>query len=318
MAAKPRRTIPAASGYPQYSGYLSHCIVSDELVARFYCASVFGEITTTDYMGELTKRGDQITFYRRPVVSIHDYTKDMILKSDTLETDTVTLSIDKAKYFNLKIDMVDEYQLGDMWDKFLEAFMEEATNKMKVAIDSEILCSIYADADCKNRGANAGCSTGRYNLGSIGAPLIIDKNNIGELFMSFAAVLDEACIPEEDRFIVLPPHFKVILSQSDWGKCCFQDNAQDLFLNGKLPGKIAGFTIYISNRVSYVFDTAANTWVYNIVAGWKGSTAFALQMERTRIHTTDRSFDKFYQGLMVYGFDTLYPNGLLHIYAKFQ
>jgi len=48
---------------PQYSGNLISPMFSMDLLELFYCTSIYGEISTTEYSGTLEKCGDQVTFY---------------------------------------------------------------------------------------------------------------------------------------------------------------------------------------------------------------------------------------------------------------
>jgi hypothetical protein len=58
--------------------------------------------------------------------------------------------------------------------------------------------------------------------------------------------------------------------------------------------------------------------VYEIVAGWRGATAFAMQIEETRIIDNDKdSWDIYLQGMTVYGSKVIQPEGLAGVYAKF-
>jgi hypothetical protein len=44
--------VPAAPGYPQYSGNLISPMFSMDLLELFYCTSIYGEISTTEYSGQ--------------------------------------------------------------------------------------------------------------------------------------------------------------------------------------------------------------------------------------------------------------------------
>ena len=68
--------VPAAAGYPQYSGSLITPIFRMDLLERFYDTTLYSEISTTEYTGELNKGGDQITFMREPKVIVRDYDKN--------------------------------------------------------------------------------------------------------------------------------------------------------------------------------------------------------------------------------------------------
>lgn len=58
--------VKAAAGYPQYSNNIITPMFSMDLLERFYCTTVFSDISTTEYSGELQKCGDQITFSANP------------------------------------------------------------------------------------------------------------------------------------------------------------------------------------------------------------------------------------------------------------
>jgi hypothetical protein len=311
-----RGGIPAAAGYPSYD-FLTSCHMSDQLLSRFYCSTIYNEIMDMSALNEALNGAFAITFRKQPTAKVHKYYKDMVLKHDTFSTDVATLTLTEAVYYSLKVDEIDRTFIED-WDMWVDRYLEAVTRQVRLQIDAEILCSLYTKADCHNKGAQAGCSSGMYNLGTPGAPRSVNSANVGEIFQELSAVLDEACIPETDRWIILPPEFKRILANSAWGQCCLNELAQALYLNGRLPGSIAGFTIYVSNRLSRVFDPVVNKWVYNIIAGWNGSAAFAAALQRNRIAQPADSFDTMYQGLMVYGWDVLYPEGLLHLYTTFD
>jgi len=135
-------------------------------------------------------------------------------------------------------------------------------------------------------------------------------------------VLREQCLPMDDVFLVLPDVALPTLLNSPMlnnntglgGACC--NIASDIILNGKLPGKIAGFDVYLSHNVASTTDGGAA--VYEIIAGWRGATAFAMQIEDTRIIDNDKdSWDVYLQGMSVYGYKVIQPEGIAGLYATF-
>jgi hypothetical protein len=70
--------------------------------------------------------------------------------------------------------------------------------------------------------------------------------------------------------------------------------------------------------VPQIFDAGAGAFCYQIVAGVKMATAFAAQIDRTRITEGPDSWNRYYQGLAVYGYKVLYPKGVAALYAKFN
>lgn len=316
--------VPAASGYPQYSGSLIPPLFSADVIEQFYCTSVFGEITTTEYTGELMKCGDQITFFRPPKVTVRRNVKDGPIQHDTIDTCPVTMTIDQMLTFSVKISQVDIKQIC-AWSKWESGLVTSASYEMAQEIDAELLARMALDAHPCNKGTTAGVKSGSYNLGAAGAPLSITSLNIWENMLYVRAVLKEQCVPMNDLFMVLPDVAETVLLNSPnliqnaglAGNCC--NIASDGILNGKLPVKIAGFEIYISHNVLKVFDPAVSADCYYIAAGWRGATAFAAQIEQTRIIDSDKdSWDTYIQGMTVYGHKVIQSEGLAVMYARFQ
>lgn len=316
--------IPAASGYPQYSGSLIPPMFSLDLIEQFYCTSIFGDITTTEYTGELKKCGDQITFFRTPKVTIRRNVKDGTIKHDTIDTCPVTMTIDNFLEFSVKVSQVDIEQICN-WSKWESSLLQSASYEMAEEIDAELLCKMALDADPSNKGNQAGVKSGSYNLGATGAPVSITSLNIWEVMTYVRAVLKEQCVPMNDLFLVLPDVAEPVLLNSPnltanaglAGNCC--NITSDGILNGKLPTKIAGFDIYISHNVCKVFDPAVSSDCHQIIAGWRGATAFAAQIEKTRVIDNDKdSWDTYMQGMTVYGHKVIQAEGLAVLYARFQ
>lgn len=307
--------VPAAAGYPQYSGSIISPKFSLELLELFYCTTVFGDITTREYTGTLEKCGDQITFMREPEVRVRDYQKNGRLESDTLSFEPVTMVVDRAKYVNIKFDQIDEQQICN-FPTIKAAFLRRASYQLGVTVDRDILPSMFADADPDNQGNAAGVISGAYVLGTTGAPVIIDSTNVLQVLTDLHSTLNEQCIPMSDRFIVVPSQFENTVLNSELRAAYFSGLPQSTYLNGKMPNRIAGFDIYVSNFVPYVFDAGVGANVYQIVAGHRSATAFAATLEKTRIIETAESFDRYYQALMVYGFKVLQPKAIAALYAR--
>ena len=55
------------------SGKFIPVIWSGKLVEKFYDATVFGEIASTDYEGEIKSMGDTVEIRTTPTLTINDY-----------------------------------------------------------------------------------------------------------------------------------------------------------------------------------------------------------------------------------------------------
>jgi hypothetical protein len=307
--------IPAAAGYPQYSGNLISPIFRMDLLERFYDTTIYSDISSTEYTGELNKGGDQITFMREPKVTVRDYDKNGKIIHDTIDGEPVTMTIDYAKTFSIKMNHIDEKQIQN-FDKWKAGFMKSAGYEMTRQIDPQLITEMWTNTAPFNQGATAGADSRNINLGTPGAPLVITKLNVNEVLTFVHQVLDESLAPQDGRFIVLPPVGFTVLLNSELRLAYATGMSASPMLNGKLPSEIAGFMVLKSRNVPSVIDGAVR--VYHVVAGVKMATAFAAQIEDSRTMSDKDDWANYYQGLTVYGFKVLYPDALVHLYATFD
>lgn len=308
--------VPAASGYPQYSGSLISPMFSLELLERFYTTSVYSDISTTEYTGELEKGGDQITFWREPEVIVRDAHKNKKIEHDTINAEPVTMVVDRAKEFSIKVSHIDEKQI-QQWPKWKESFLKNAGYQLAQAIDPDLMEEMYTAAAAANQGATAGAQSSSINLGTAGAPLVVTSTNIIEVLSLIHQVLDEAKAPRDGRFILLPPSGITALRNSDLQAAYMTGLSWSPLTNGKIPEEVMGFTIMSSLNIPSEIDATVTKLSYHLIAGVKMATAFAAQLEKTRVIEDKDEWATFYQGLTVYGFKVLYPEALVHIYATF-
>jgi hypothetical protein len=296
---------------------------SQQIIEQFYCGAIAPEITTTEYTGELQRCGDQITFFRSPRVTVRRHAKDQTLVHDTISTAPVTLTVDDELVFSVKIAKEDVERICN-WSQWNDLIVKNATYEIGQNIDVDVLAEMYADASPQNRGPSAGVLSGVYNLGATGVPVSITSLNIWEYLTYIHAVLMEQCVPDgNDWFIVLPEVARPILLASPLlqnnaglaGQCC--KTTSDIVLNGELPPVIGGLQVYFSKNIGRVFDPGVSAFVYQVPAGWRGSTAFAILVSDTRVMNDKDNFDDYIQGRSIYCKQVMQPEGLAALYARF-
>jgi len=139
----------AGSGVDSYagaSGFIPE-VWSGKLQVKFYKSTVLGEITNNDWEGEIKGQGDKVYIRTIPTINISNYTKGMSLTSQVPTSTPLELNIDKGKYFQVVLDDVDEVQ-ADV--KLMDIFTNDASQKMKIAIDGDVLGNVFADAHASN------------------------------------------------------------------------------------------------------------------------------------------------------------------------
>src|SRR4029077_7858945 len=140
-------------------------IWSGKLIEKFYAATVLAAISNTDYEGEIRNFGDKVKIRTKPTITIRDYQLDQVLTVDRPSSTAVELTIDYAKYFNLVLDDIMERQ-SDM--NLLSMWADDASEQMKIVIDTAGLAAIPAGVDVKNKGVTAGKVSSNVNLGATG------------------------------------------------------------------------------------------------------------------------------------------------------
>lgn len=305
-------TVSVASGYPQYGGANRTFVPelwSTKLAVKYYEGSVLNQISNTDYEGEIKNVGDKVNIRTVPDITIRDYEKGGQLTYENPESPLVELAIDRAKYWAMAVDDIDAYQ-SDL--KLLDDWAEDAGEKMKAVLDTDVLGSIYADVDAANAGTTAGAISEDYNLGEAGAPVALTTENIIDYIVHLGSVLDEQSVPETGRWVVLPSVLANRVKRSEIKDASLAGDGTSVLRNGRM-GMIDRFTVYRSNHVAWVTDGTDRA--FHVMAGHTSALTFAMQITKTQHIVGESSFEEKLRGLSVYGFQVINGKGLAHLYA---
>lgn len=300
----------ASSTTDAYTSNFIPQIWSGKLQVKFYKSTVLGEITNNDWEGEIKGMGDTINIRTIPTITINSYTKGMNLTSQVPQSTPLTLNISKGKYFAVVLDDVDAVQ-ADV--KLMDMFTNDASQQMKIAIDGDVLGSVYADAASGNYGATAGVSSGNLNLGVTGTPRQVTSSTVLNLILDMGQALDEQNVPEDGRWIVMPPWMAALIKNSDLKQAYLTGDSVSPLRNGKL-GMIDRFTLYVSNNLTKVTDGSYST--YNIIAGTRDAVSFASQITNVESIRSTTTFGNIMRGLNIYGFKTVKPEALVRAYVR--
>lgn len=296
-------SFPVSSGYAQYSGNFIPEIWSGKLQAKFYKTTVFSEIANNDWEGEIKGQGDEVKIRTIPTITIANYTKGMNLTNQVPNSTPVTLQISQGKYFSLVLDDVDAVQT-DL--KLMDIFTNDATEQMKIAIDSDVLDGVKAGAAAANKGATAGAISGNINLGTDASPRAITKANVLDLILDMGQVLDEQNVPETGRWLVIPAWMGTAIKNSDLRQAYLTGDQQSPLRNGKI-GMIDRFTVYLSNNLPKTNDGDSH-----IMAGTRDAITFASQMTNVETIRAQSTFGNIVRGLNVYGYNVIKPEALVN------
>jgi hypothetical protein len=295
---------PTATGHPNHSGTYIPLLFATLLLVEFYAATIFGAIATTEHEDELQKFGDTLRIRTLPEIVSRDYVKGQKLQYQTPEGGFIDLVIDKGKYWGVGINAVDKKQIDI---PYVQKWAEHASMKQKVAIDTDVLGRVYAEADAHNKGATAGKVSGDFNLGASGSPLALTKDNIIDNIIDWGVVLDEQNVPDEERWVALPSWACGLLKKSDLKDASMTGDGKSLLRNGRL-GMIDRFEVFRTNNLSVVADGAYSAT--NAMFGHKMAIAFASQMMMTETLKNPDDFGEIVRSLQVYGDKVQKPGAL--------
>jgi len=304
---------PISPGNPSYSGNFIPEIWSGKLIENFYDATVLAAISNTSYEGEIRQYGDTVNIRTTPEITIRDYVKGQTLTVENPDKPKIQLVIDKGEYFACVEDDVDKVQsdinLMDTWSK-------DASERMKIKIDTRVLTDILAGIGAFNKGATAGEQSASFNLGTSGSPLTVTKDgassttSVVDLLVDLGTVLDEANAPEGDRFVVIPAKMAGLIKKSELKDASLTGDSMSIVRNGRL-GMVDRFTIYVSHNLS------VSSGKYNIIAGHKMGFTFASQMTNMETIRSESTFGNIIRGLQVYGYKVVKGEALAQAVITF-
>lgn len=310
---------------PAYTGIFIPALWSGKLIEKFYDATVLAAIANTDYAGEIANQGDTVHIRTKPTLTINDYEADQDIDVERPSSNLVDLLIDKGKYFAAIVDDVMETQ-ADL--NLLGMWSDDASEQMKIAIDTDVLGNIAADVitnypngiagNSGNQGLTAGRISGDLNLGVAGTPLLLVAKgsipgtnvDIVDAILRLGQCLDEANIPEQGRWLILPAWASAMIKSSELRDASLTGDGMTMLRNGRL-GMIDRFTLYASN----LLPTDAGDSATSIFAGHSHGLTFASQLTKMETIRAERTFGTIMRGLQVYGYKVTDGTAICHLYA---
>ena len=310
---------------PSYSGTFIPAVWSAKMNAKFYAASVYGDIANTDWQGEVSNMGDKVYINTAPTLIVANYVAGTNLTYQVPTPDMQELLIDKGKYFAFQINDVLEYQSKP---NLMDTFSTDAAEQMRIAIDSTVIYNTFSQGAAANKGATAGAKSASYNLGTDAAPITLTAVNVVQKVLEMASTLDEQNVPESDRWLVIDPATRALLFQSELAKAYSTGDATSPVRNG-LIGQIDRFKVYVSNQLPKGAAGTAIPWVSGdgsestvsttgvvakrraIIAGHKSALTFASQITRMETVRNQNDFGDYIRSLNVYGYRCVKPESMV-------
>jgi len=268
------------------------------LLSNLNKAFVFGQagVVNRDYEGDISGVGDSVRINNIGRITVRNYVKNTdIVTPDDLQDAGQVLLIDQQKYFNFQVDDIDKVQQKP---KVMDEAMSEAGTALADVTD-QYIASLYTDIDAGNAVASAGAP--KTDLATAGKAY--------EHLVDLGVELDEANVPMDGRWVIVPPWYEGALQKDD-RFVSFGTGANIGNLQNGIIGAAAGFSILKSNNVS----TNGTTW--RIMGGHRMAITLAVQITELEGYRPEKRFGDAMKGLEVWGAKVVRSNAAAVLYAN--
>jgi hypothetical protein len=251
-------------------------------------------VVSREYEGEIRNAGDtvRITSISRPTIG--SYVKN----STTITPETLTdaqrsLLIDQAKYFAFEVDDIDMRQAANGGGLMNEAAAEAAYGLADTA--DQYVAGLYTGVDAGN---------------AISTTSITDAAKAVTGLINLMTQLNEANVPMQGRYVVVPPWYYALLLGSDLFVRVDASGSDQALRNG-IVGRAFGFDVLVSNNC---VNVTGDDWI--VMAGVPGAIAFAEQIVKVEAYRPESAFSDALKGLHLYGAKVVRPDGLATLTAS--
>lgn len=263
---------------------------------------VYGQtgVVNRNWEGEIRDVGDSVRINDVGPVNVFPYAKNVPLPApQVLDDASQVLIIDQSNAFNFAVDDIDRaQQKPDVMDRA----MERAANGLRDAADRYL-------ADLMWQAVPAAATQG-----AVGAGITIgygaNETNPYVALLNMATDLDEADVPREGRWVIVPPWFHgyLLMDPRFVGSGALP---ADRRLRTGMVGQAAGFDVLLSNNVPSVAGPAE----YKIIAGTDVATTYAEQIRKVEAYRPESAFADAVKGLHLFGARVVIPDALALLIA---
>lgn len=273
-------------------------IWSARILQNLQKSLVYGQpgVINRNYEGEIADVGDSVKINAIGPITVDNYTKNSNINDpQELTGAQTTLIIDQAKYFNFQVDDIDKAQTKG---GIIDEAMREAGYALKDTLD-RFLAGKWTDIAAQNQ------------IGSNGSPKtdLGTASNAYDYLLELGTLLDEANIPSDGRWVVIPPWYKETLLKDNRFINPGTPQGEERLANGQVM-RAAGFMILQSNNV---VNTSNDN--YKIIAGHPMAWTLAEQIVKTEAYRMEKRFADAVKGLHVYGAKVVRPDALAVLHA---
>jgi hypothetical protein len=285
-----------ATGYGNLpNGNFSPVIYSKQVQLAFRKSTVVGDITNSDYFGEIANQGDTVRIIKEPEISVKAYARGTQVTAQDLDDEDFQLVVDKANYYAFKMDDIEE---AHSHVNFMQLATDRAAYRLSDQYDQEVLgylsgysqSSLHSVADAVNTSVNGSKSVSTAGSDELLTSMKLIKSSFGNITTTSAGdhsipvanvpngatavptataspmqivnrmnrLLNQQQVDTQDRWLVIDPVFMELLSDEN-SKLVNADYAEASVKNGLVLNNLAGFRVYVSSNLPSVGTGAGTT-----------------------------------------------------------
>ena len=280
----------SASGYGNLpNGNFSPVIYSKQVQLAFRKSTVVGEITNSDYFGEISAQGDTVQIIKEPEISVQAYTRGTTVTAQDLDDEDFQLTIDKANYFAFKMDDIEE---AHSHVNFMQLATDRAAYRLKDQYDQDVLgylcgftqSALHGSPDTANSTVNGSKSVITAGSDELLTSMKLRKDSFGNITTSsagdhsiplaarlpgatalptataspamvvarMARLLDQQQVDTDGRWLVVDPVFMELLRDEDSRFLNADFGESGGLRNGLVVNSFHGFRMYVSSNLPSV------------------------------------------------------------------
>jgi len=281
---------PSTGGHGNLpNGNFSSVIYSKKVQLAFRKATVVGDVTNSDYFGEIAAQGDTVRIIKEPEISVSEYKRGTQVAAQDLDDEDFSLVIDKANYFAFKCD---DIETAHSHVNFMDLATNRAAYRLADNHDQEVLgyLSGYAqsanhvNADEVNTTVNGTKAVSTAGTDELLASMKLTKGSFGNITTASAGdhsipvaarlpgatalptataspvmvinrmgrLLDQQNVEKGGRWLVIDPVMMEVLMDEDSRFLNADFGDSGALRNGLVLSNWNGFRVYVSNNLPNV------------------------------------------------------------------
>jgi len=287
---------PATGGHGNLpNGNFSSVIYSKKVQLAFRKSTVVGDVTCSDYFGEIAAQGDTVRIIKEPEISVSEYKRGTQVSAQDLDDEDFSLVIDKANYFAFKTD---DIETAHSHVNFMDLATNRAAHRLAINHDQEVLGYLsgykqttkHENADVVNTTVNGTKAVVTAGSDELLASMKLTKGSFGSITTASAGdhsipvaarlpgatalststaspvmiinrmsrLLDQQNVDKDGRWLIIDPVMMEVLMDEDSRFLNADFGDSGALRNGLVLNSWNGFRVYVSNNLPQV-GTGAGT-----------------------------------------------------------